>query len=332
MTSSDAAWLKGALEAAAAGLTPVEEAHIRFALGKYYDDVADFTQAFSNYRRGNELQKALAPPYDREGRTHYVDDLIGVYTPEWLATVHPGSSDSTRPVFVAGMMRSGTSLVEQIIASHAAASGVGEFDFWHIAARKHETVLRHELPAAPLRRKLAGAYLQALKAHSAETMRVVDKATINCDHLGLIHSVFPRARMIYLRRDPVDTCLSCYFQHFFSAAHSFAWDLSDLAHYYREHRRLVDHWRRALPPGVLLESSAKPLPMYVSTWSTVPSVEPPSTTNASSTAANGIDSNRLRMPWISLRVRMASETVEPAAGEQRGGLGGAGGGKGLCRR
>ncbi len=252
MTPSDGAWLEGALQAAAAGLVPMEEAHIRFALGKYYDDVADFAQAFRNYRRGNELQKALAPPYDREARAGYVDDLIRVYTRNALSGTYPGSSDSARPVFVAGMMRSGTSLVEQIIASHPAASGAGELDFWHLAARRHEAVLRRGLPAEPLRMRLARAYLQALSAHSADAVRVVDKANVNCDYLGLIHAVFPRARMIYLRRDPLDTCLSCYFQHF-STALNFAWDLSDLAHYYREHRRLVDHWRHALPPGVLLE-------------------------------------------------------------------------------
>jgi tetratricopeptide (TPR) repeat protein len=249
---SDDTWLKGALEVAAAGLAPVEEVHIRFALGKYYDDIADFARAFRNYRRGNELQRGLAPPYDREGRTRCVDELIAVYTRERLMQAHPGSSDSTRPVLVAGMMRSGTSLVEQIIASHPVASGAGELDFWHMAARRHEAVLRHGPPEESLRKKLAASYLQALSARSADAQRVVDKANVNCDYLGLIHSVFPHARMIYVLRDPVDTCLSCYFQHF-SAALNFAWDLSDLAHYYREHRRLVDHWRRALPPGVLLE-------------------------------------------------------------------------------
>ena len=254
MTSADSAWLQGALQAAEAELIPVEESQICFALGKYYDDVADFAQAFRHYRRGNELQKPLAPHYDREGRTRWVDDVMRAYTRERLSGAHPGSSESTRPVFVVGMMRSGTSLVEQIIASHPAASGVGELDFWHLAAGRHEAVVRQGLPGESLRSKLAGTYLQTLAGRSADASRVVDKATVNCDYLGLIHSTLPRARMIYLRRDPVDTCLSCYFQRFSSSAtHNFTWDLSDLAHYYREHRRLVDHWRTALPPGTLLD-------------------------------------------------------------------------------
>jgi hypothetical protein len=86
----------------------------------------------------------------------------------------------------------------------------------------------------------------------ANALRVVDKATFNCDYLGLLHSVFPKARIIYLRRDPIDTCLSCYFQNF-SATMSFSMDLSDLAHYYRLHQRLMKHWTTALPAGTLLE-------------------------------------------------------------------------------
>jgi len=252
MTSADGAWLKGALEAIAAGPAPQEEVHIRFALGKYHDDVGQYAQAFDNYRRGNELQKTLTPRYDREMRTRWVDEVIRVYTPERMSRVHPGSSDSARPVLVVGMMRSGTSLVEQIVASHPAASGAGELDFWRSAARRQQSVLQRGLPEEPLRRQLASDYLKVLAAHSAEAMRVIDKATVNCNYLGLIHNVFPNARVIYLRRDPVDTCLSCYFQQFYPVQ-NFAWDLEDLAHYYREHRRLVDHWRRALPPGVLLE-------------------------------------------------------------------------------
>jgi len=153
-------------------------------------------------------------------------------------------------VFVTGMMRSGTSLVEQIVASHPRAHGAGELQFWNDAARKPD--LHNQPPDASLRKKLAKEYLQTLASCSADALRVVDKSTFNSDHLGLIHSVFPAARIIYVRRDPIDTCLSCYFQQF-AASHNFTTDLADLAHYYREHRRLVSHWQAVLPPGTLLE-------------------------------------------------------------------------------
>jgi tetratricopeptide (TPR) repeat protein len=252
MSRSDNIWLKSAENAVASGIPLVEEADLRFSMGKYCDDVGNFEQAFRNYERANELQKNLAAAYDRAARSRFVDDMINVYPRDVFATVTRETSDSTVPVFVTGMMRSGTSLVEQIVASHPQARGAGELSFWNDVARKHEDVVRSRWLDEPLRKKLADSYLRTLERLAPDARRVVDKSTFNTDYLGLIHSVFPNARLIYLQRDPIDTCLSCYFQPF-STAHNFTFDLADLAHYYREHRRLVGHWRAALPAGTLLE-------------------------------------------------------------------------------
>jgi tetratricopeptide (TPR) repeat protein len=252
MTSADRTWLAGAEAAAANGPAAPDEANIRYAIGKYCDDVGDFRRAFRSYERANELQKAAAEPYDPAARSRFVDDLIRVCTSETLARAHAGASDSERPVLVVGMPRSGTSLVEQIIASHPHASGAGELAFWSDAVHKHDAALHPELPGESRTRQLAAAYLRTLGAHSADAVRVVDKATVNSDYLGIIHAVFPRARMIYLRRDPIDSCLSCYFQPF-SPELNYTMDLADLAHYYREHQRLVAHWRSVLPAQTLLE-------------------------------------------------------------------------------
>ena len=118
--------------------------------------------------------------------------------------------------------------------------------------RVHEALIRRGELGEPIRKKLAEAYLRALARHSVDALRIVDKAPVNSDYLGVIHSVFPNARIIYMRRDPIDTCLSCYFQQF-SPAMNFTMDLSDLVHYYREHRRLIAHWRAVLPPGTILD-------------------------------------------------------------------------------
>jgi tetratricopeptide (TPR) repeat protein len=252
MTPADASWLKRAEQIVAGELPPIDEATLRFAMGKYCDDVGDFAQAFRSYQRANELHKRRAEPYDRQARSAFVDDLVRVYTRESLARARTGASDSTRPVFVVGMPRSGTSLVEQILASHPAAKGAGELDFWIGVIRKNESAIRTEILAEPLRKKLAAEYLRVLAGHSSDAQRVVDKAPVNSDFLGLIQSVYPNARIIYLRRDPIDTCLSCYFQQF-TPLMNYTMDLSDLAHYYREHRRLVAHWRSVLPPESLLE-------------------------------------------------------------------------------
>lgn len=266
MTPEDSDWLEGVRRTLAGGVPPLEESRLRFAMGKYFDDLGKYSRAFEEYTRGNELFKRLVPPYDRAARTAFVDDMIHVYTKDRLAQPLQGSCDSARPVFVTGMMRSGTSLVEQIIASHPEAVGAGELDFWSDAARRHEQTLRKAPPEAALARRLADSYLRELARHSAEAPRVVDKATFNSNHLGLIHTALPRARIVYVRRDPIDTCLSCYFQDFANAA-NFTMALSDLAHYYREHHRLVTHWRASLPQGALLEVPYADLVADPEAWS-----------------------------------------------------------------
>ncbi len=251
MTSSDGSWLATAKEVASSGIAPLEETNLRFAIGKFHDDVRDFALAFESYKRANELQKAFVEPYNREARSRFVDDLIRTYPRDTLSSVEVGTSASTKPVFVVGMMRSGTSLIEQIIASHQAVKGAGELGFWSDALQG-ETAIEREPLGGPARMKLAEAYLRVLAGHSIDALRIVDKAPINSDYLGVIHSIFPNARIIYMKRDPIDTCLSCYFQQF-SPSLNFTMDLSDLAHYYRQHQRLIRHWRAALPPGTILD-------------------------------------------------------------------------------
>jgi tetratricopeptide (TPR) repeat protein len=252
MTSSDSAWLEGAEQIVASGISPMDEAEMRFSMGKYCDDVRDFAKAFQNYRRANELSKTLARDYDGEARSNFVDNMIRTYSTEAISQIGGGGSSSAKPVFVVGMPRSGTSLAEQIIASHPAAKGAGELSFWSDAADKHQASTQQGGLAEPIRKVLAEEYLRELVAGPGDAPRIVDKAPGNGDYLGLIHSVFPNARIIYMRRDPIDTCLSCYFQQF-AATLNFTNDLSDLAHFSREHQRLMAHWRAVLPPGSIIE-------------------------------------------------------------------------------
>jgi Flp pilus assembly protein TadD len=266
MTAADRDWLEGVTRLVEKGVPPLEEASLRFALGKYFDDVGDYTEAFTHYQRANELHRQLAEPYDRMARAGFVDDVIRVYTQRRLAGQPEGASDSRQPVFVTGMMRSGTSLVEQIIAAHPQAAGAGELDFWLNVTRTHGRWLRRDVPSAALIREFASSYLRTLSRRSRDAQRVVDKSNFNSDSLGLIHLVFPNARMVYVRRDPVDTCLSCYFAQFANTL-NFTTDLTDLAHYYREHHRLMLHWRSALPAGTLLEVPYEDLVVDQENWS-----------------------------------------------------------------
>jgi tetratricopeptide (TPR) repeat protein len=251
MTAADGDWLERAEEIVGSGISLWEEAELRFAIGKYCDDVDDYERAFQNYARANELLKTVAGKYDREAHSRFVDDLIRGHSREAMSDVG-NSSDSMRPVFVVGMPRSGTSLAEQIIASHPDAKGAGELPFWLDAARAHQRELRQGILGEPARRKLADEYLQVLNSQNPDALHVVDKTNANCDYLGLLYSVFPKARFVYMRRHPIDTCLSCFFQQF-STGRRFTMDLSDLADYFRIHRRVMEHWCNALPAGRILE-------------------------------------------------------------------------------
>jgi tetratricopeptide (TPR) repeat protein len=252
MTPADASWLARAEEIAATGLAPLEEANLRYAMGKFHDDLGDYEQAFHDYRRANQLQKKVAQPYDRKTRVRFVEDMVRVYDREALARPPVGASDSDRPIFVLGMPRSGTTLVAQILASHPSVRGAGELLFWSRAMQRHDKTVCRTPIGEPLVSELAADYLNALSRIWAKAPRVIDKSPFNSEYLGVIHRVFPRARFVYLRRDPIDTCLSCFFQEFPQQL-SFAMDLADLAHYYRAHRRLIEHWRTALPAGTMLE-------------------------------------------------------------------------------
>ena len=252
MTAADQDWLAATQRMLTRQMAPVEESRIRFAIGKYFDDVGEYSRAFEEFHRANELRKTVSMRYDRSKRSAWVNDVIGRYTKERMSTPVDGANESQRPVFVVGMMRSGTSLVEQIIASHPDASGAGELQFWGMIEYQHPEFFQDPGSDPALAAKTADAYLKLLSRHSADALRVVDKTPANVDYLGLLHCLFPNARFIYMRRDPVDTCLSCYFQNFINAA-SFAMDLQDLAHYYREHHRLVAHWRSVLPKESFLE-------------------------------------------------------------------------------
>jgi tetratricopeptide (TPR) repeat protein len=252
MTKSDKPWLDRAKQMIGAGLPRTEEIAVRFAIGKYLDDIGAYPQAFESYKRANDLSLESSPRFQPEAYKKFVDQQIRAYTRDVVSSPAPGTSDSDKPVFVVGMPRSGTTLTEQIIASHPAARGAGELEFWNGMGRRNAAEHQSAPVAESRKKKLAEDYLRLLSRHSSDAVRVVDKAPANADHLGMIHSVLPRARIIYMRRNPIDTCLSCYFQPF-SQALNFTSDLSDLEHFYRQHHRLMAHWRQVLPPGSIMD-------------------------------------------------------------------------------
>jgi tetratricopeptide (TPR) repeat protein len=271
MTAADAAWLAAAQRLAGQGLRPAKESSLRYAIGKYFDDLEDFDNAFLHYRRANELAKRCGPLYDKSLMTRTVDLIIRSHDQGWLEHARNDANRSERPVFIVGMLRSGTTLAEQILASHPAVFGAGELTFWgtesaaSIAAAHAAGAPKISLSEAALA-GLGERYLELLRRLSADAVRVVDKFPTNFLLLGLIHAALPQARIIHMRRNPIDTCLSIYFQRF-EAANAHANDLEDLAHYYREYRRVMQHWRRVLPTDALLDVPYEGLVDDVAAWS-----------------------------------------------------------------
>jgi len=156
---------------------------------------------------------------------------------------------SDRAVLIVGMPRSGTSLTEQILASHPSAFGAGELTYWHSASAKLRAAGNLD---DGLIRQLGVGYERLLTEVSAGSARVVDKMPTNFLELGLILSASPGTRVIHMQRDPIDTCLSIYFQDFRSTL-AYANDLEDLAHFYGQYHRLMRHWQSIVPASAMLE-------------------------------------------------------------------------------
>jgi tetratricopeptide (TPR) repeat protein len=245
MTPADGPWA-ASVQSLAAQAAPRQEIHLRFALGKYHDDVGDHAAAFGHFRRAHELQAAQGRPLDRQRLTQHVDELCAVQSAAWLQRMRAAGTGAPQPVFVLGMPRSGTSLAEQILASHPQVFGAGELAWWGAHAGDAATADGAGLAA------LGAHYRAQLAALCGGARSTIDKMPANFWHIGLIVAALPDARIIHLRRDPIDTCLSVYTTHFRNA-YGYAHDLGDLAHYYREYQRLMRHWRAVLPPGVMLD-------------------------------------------------------------------------------
>jgi tetratricopeptide (TPR) repeat protein len=265
MTNSDANWLEQAQRLAGQHLAPREEACLRYAIGKYFDDVGNFIAAFDSYRRANELSKRLRPEHNPGQLTLAVDAIINSFDQEWVDRARIDSSASRCPVLIVGMPRSGTTLAQQILASRPEVFGAGELPFWSAVMSDSAAQNNREIGQGALR-DWGDQYLKVLKESSNGAPRVVDKMPANFLYLGLIHAALPNAKIIHMRRNPIDTCLSIYFQNF-GAFHTYASDLGDLAHYYTEYSRLMTHWRQNLPTDAILDLPYEDLVSEPEIWS-----------------------------------------------------------------
>lgn len=222
---------------------PLAREGLYFALGKALDDLGRYEDAFAAYCRANDLGRLRNPPYDRRMVEQAFGRLIELYSPEWLGRA--ATASTAQPIFICGMFRSGSTLVEQILASHPAMTAGGELDFLPLLVERELMPYPEGATGATtaVLEKLGDEYLSGVRSLFPGASLVSDKRPDNFLHLGLIKAMFPAARIIYTRRDPRDNCLSVYFSQL-GGNLNYATDLEGTAHYYRQHVRLMKHWQK----------------------------------------------------------------------------------------
>jgi tetratricopeptide (TPR) repeat protein len=230
-----------------------QKASLSFALGKLLDECAAHDDAFEAYAAANRHSRAMPESvlYDRGGQEQFVDELIDVFSPDHARVCAPPAADP--PIFICGMFRSGSTLVEQVLASHPKVTAGGEIEFLPMLVRDANLT---PFPSAMKRvseeklATLAQWYRARLAKLFPDAVRTTDKRPDNFFYIGLIKSLFPNARIINTTRNPLDNCLSVFFTHLDHSA-AYASDLMDIAHHFNQYRRLMSHWEELYGADIL---------------------------------------------------------------------------------
>ena len=231
---------------------------LHFAYAKALDDRGQHEKALDHYIQGGKMKRAQLEY--KESDTHgFFDSIRGTFTKEFIESSKFAGLDDERPTFIVGMPRSGSTLVEQILSSHPDVYGAGEVKY--LSRALHQ--LRDRFPSLPkypqMAEKMTPAqmeivaknYIQQLSAGAGGAKRITDKLLTNYFFVGLIHMLYPKAKIIHTRRDPVDTCLSG-FTKLFKDDMPHSYDLGELGRYYGKYREIMQHWEKVLPEGVLI--------------------------------------------------------------------------------
>jgi tetratricopeptide (TPR) repeat protein len=231
---------------------------IHFALGKCFDDLKQADKAFPHFLKGCQIKRSKID-YDATAQDQHTQAIIDFFNPDTIEQLSGAGNDSELPVFIVGMPRSGTTLTEQIISSHPLVHGAGELpDLLQIANRP-----RGEQGAIGFPQSLQGLnqdiltslgtrYETGLRQRCADALRITDKMPANFFCVGLIHLILPNAKIIHIKRNPVDTCLSG-FSRLFNHGQMHSYDLTEIGLYYRSYHRLMQHWRQILPANSFME-------------------------------------------------------------------------------
>ncbi len=241
--AAEAADLLRREEAAGMGWRPWHRAQAGFSLAHILDELGDYPAAFEAATRANLIRGGR---FDANAHTRWVDRIIE-HAP---TTAGEDAETNSRPVFILGMPRSGTSLLEQILSGHSALYAAGELPFIGEIAARTPAWLSGGDDAGELA-GLGREYLESLPSEAGDATLISDKMPLNFLYLGLIAAILPNARVIHCLRDPRDVAVSCYFQDFVDPALAFSFDLRQTADYYRDYWRLMAHWRERLAQPIL---------------------------------------------------------------------------------
>ena len=231
-----------------------DKASLAFALGNVLDSCGAYDPAFEAYAAANRHSRECAPPgavpYDRRRQEALVDQLIATFPERRAVNVARGSV--ARPLFICGMFRSGSTLTEQVLAGHSGVVAGGELDLLPTIAETRLAPFPASMGQVEARHldELAALYLGTLARLFPGDRHVTDKRPDNWIYIGLIKRLFPDARIIHTTRDPLDNCLSIHFLHL-DHGMGYALDLGDTAHYYRQYRRLMAHWKSLYGADIL---------------------------------------------------------------------------------
>lgn len=256
LSDADIAQMKARLQAGR--LTPQSEVNFLFALAKAHEDRGDYATAWGYYRAGNVKQRAQVS-YDPVQTEALNDRLIKVFSRDFLQARRGWGLPEAAPIFVLGLPRSGSTLVEQILASHSQVEGTSELPYLARVASSLSRNRADGLNYPEAVRELEPRHFEALGLDYLGYAQVhrrlgrpyfVDKMPNNFPHVGFLALILPGAKIIDARRHPLDACLSCYRQ-LFARGQTFTYDLTEIGEYYLQYQRLMDHWAEALPGRVL---------------------------------------------------------------------------------
>lgn len=228
-----------------------DQIELHFALGQAYDDIGFPAEAFRHWLSGNTLKRQQID-YDEAATLAELDQVRSMYTSEFIQASQGAGHPSSLPIFIVGMPRSGSTLIEQILASHPQVFGAGELHNLPAAVESALMDARRSADKKQNMRDIGARYIAAIERLAPGATRITDKMPQNFVFAGLIHLALPNATIIHTIRDPIDTCLSC-FSIMFTAEQNFTYNLAELGRYYRHYQSLMAHWHRVLPPGRILD-------------------------------------------------------------------------------